>query len=78
MQVTVLWFGMLRERRGRNEEQIELSGPRTVQALYRELCPPGAQGELPVGFALNGDHVGASSEVNDGDVVVFLPPVGGG
>lgn len=78
LRVTILWFGVLRERRGCTEEQIDVANGTTVRSLYRTLCPPQPEGELPVGFARNGDHVGPDSLIEDGDVVVFLPPVGGG
>jgi molybdopterin converting factor small subunit len=78
VKATVLWFGMLREQRQQDTEDIELKPGTTMRELYRSLCPPTALGELPVSFARNEEHCGPDTIVCDGDVLVFLPPVGGG
>ena len=76
--VTVLFFAMLREQRGRAEERVPLLPGERVGALYARLFPPGPSGALPVGFAVNQAYVGAEHPLADGDEVAFIPPLGGG
>ena len=76
--VTVLFFAMLRERRGRAEERVAVHPGEAVGALYSRLFPPGPGGALPVGFAVNQAYVGADHPLSDGDEVAFIPPLGGG
>lgn len=76
--VTVRYFAVLREKRARDEEQVEVLPGETVGGLYERLFPPGPAGKLPVGFARNQEYVSADTPVADGDEVAFLPPLGGG
>lgn len=76
--VTVLYFAVLRERRGRASEVVHVAEGTTVSELYAGRFPVGPEGRLPVAFARNGDYVDASAVVVDGDEVALLPPLGGG
>jgi molybdopterin synthase catalytic subunit/molybdopterin synthase sulfur carrier subunit len=78
MRVTVLHFGVLRERRGTEVEELELDGPITLAELYAQLFPPGPEGVLPIAFARNQTYARGSEAIADGDELAFLPPVGGG
>lgn len=76
--VTVRYFATLREKRGREQEALEVPEGVTARALYRELFPPGPEGGLPVAFARNLEYVDGDTVLEDGDEVAFLPPLGGG
>lgn len=77
-QVTVRHFAQLREQRGCEAEQVQLHAGCTVAEAYRELFPPGPQGALPVGFAVNHELVRPDHVLADGDELALIPPVGGG
>ena len=72
------YFAMLRESRGRSEETLTVRSGTSVRDLYRELFPAEHASGLSVAFAVNSQYANEEHRVNDGDEVVFLPPVGGG
>jgi molybdopterin converting factor subunit 1 len=77
--VQVQYFAILREQRGLAEEKLETEAP-TPAALYDELRARYAF-TLPVErirAAVNGDFVAVSEPLQDGDTLVFIPPVAGG
>ncbi len=78
-KVLVQYFAVLREERGLPEEELWTSVD-TVGELYDEL-------QARHGFALsrdrlklvvNEDFVDWSQRLNEGDTIVFIPPVAGG
>ena len=73
--VQVLYFAVLREERGRNEDALTLDKSMTVAELFEHIF-----GRPPEGFrfAQNQSYVSADSIVQDGDEIAFLPPLGGG
>ncbi len=75
MRLTVHYFAVLRDLRGRPHEVVDLPAPLTVADAYRHL---GLPVDLPVAFAVNLERVAGSTLLNDGDEVAFLPPLGGG
>lgn len=77
-RVTVHYFAVLRERRGRTSEELDVEEGTTLGQLYRRLFPPGPHGLVPVAYARNHERTSGTTEVEDGDVVAFLPPLGGG
>ncbi len=78
MQVTVRYFAVLRERRGCDEEQVEVEPGTTLAELYRRLFPPGPEGLLPVAFGRNRAYAPGSEVLSEGDEIAILPPLGGG
>lgn len=78
MRVTVRYFAVLRERRGRDEEEVEVEPGTTLADLYRSLFPPGPEGLLPVAFGRNRAYARASETLAEGDEIAILPPLGGG
>jgi|JI10StandDraft_1071094.scaffolds.fasta_scaffold1642749_1 molybdopterin converting factor small subunit len=78
MIVRILSFGPLREARGVSEEQIEVEAGTSVSALYARLFPRQHEGGLPVSYVRNLEHTSADTQIEDGDELAFLPPVGGG
>jgi molybdopterin converting factor small subunit len=68
--ITVKYFAILREQRGEAE----------AQTLYEELQPQHGF-TLPVDrlrAAVNGEFQPWPAPLNEGDEVVFIPPVAGG
>lgn len=78
MRVTVRYFAVLRERKGCDEEALEVPSGTTLGGLYASLFPPGPGGALPVAYARNLVYASPSDVLADGDEVAFLPPIGGG
>ena len=77
--VRVRYFAILREQRGLDEESVA-TGASTVAELYEEL-------RALHGFTLSADRLRVAvnddfepwaTDVRDGDVLVFIPPVAGG
>lgn len=76
--IQVEYFAILREHVGREREQVATAAT-TVAELYRELdrryrFP--SVGQLKV--AVNDEFQGWSAPLQEGDRVVFIPPVAGG
>lgn len=75
MLVHVRYFAVLRERRKVEAEIVEVGEGTTAEALYATLFPAP---RLPIGFAVNLEHVSGSTLLSDGDELALLPPLGGG
>ena len=78
MQVRVRHFAVLRERRGCEEETVDVRPDETVAELYGRLFPPGPGGALPVAFAVDHAYVSGDTRLRPGAEVAFIPPLGGG
>ena len=77
--VSVQYFAILREQRGLTHESLTTEA-KTPASLYDALRARHAF-TLPsdrVRAAVNGTFVDPHSTLNDGDEVVFIPPVAGG
>lgn len=77
MSVTVKYFASLRERLGRDGEQVSDAEGVTVAELWARVTGGDA---LPdnVLAAVNLEYVSAEHALRDGDEVAFFPPVTGG
>jgi molybdopterin synthase sulfur carrier subunit len=84
-KVRILYFASLREKIGKDAEEIELpAGVATVAALRGHLRARG--GDYETAFsekallrsAVNQDMVQPAAAVKAGDEVAFFPPVTGG
>ncbi len=78
MRIRVDYFAFLRERAGRAHETLD-TGAATPRELYRELrerrpLPPGKGLKV----AVNDEFRNWDWSLEDGDRVVFMPPVAGG
>jgi molybdopterin-guanine dinucleotide biosynthesis protein A len=78
-RVRVEYYAMLREQAGVNDETIETSA-RTPAQLYAELARRHAFdiGRERLKVAVNAQFRDWSAPLEDGDEVVFIPPVAGG
>ncbi len=81
MRVRVLYFGVLKEIFGREDEVLELKEGSDVAgllAVYRESGrAPGSLWES-LAVAVNQEYARAENLLRDGDEVALLPPVSGG
>jgi sulfur-carrier protein len=78
-KVHVQYFAILREQRGKTDEEIATSAA-TPGALYDELRARHGF-SLPrerIRAALNDTFVDSDATLRDGDRIVFIPPVAGG
>ncbi len=78
-KVQVRYFASLREKAGRTEESVETSAT-TAGDLYAELK---AKYNFPLEekhlkMSLNRSYRSFDTALNEGDEVVFIPPVSGG
>jgi sulfur-carrier protein len=85
MKVKVLYFASVREKLGRDAEELDLpAGVATVAGLRKHLRGRGgawaealAEGKL-LRTAVNQDMAQASVALKGGDEIAFFPPVTGG
>lgn len=77
-QITVEYFAVLREHAGRDREALSTAAV-TAGELFEEL---NARYQFPdtgpLKVAINAEFREWTSEISDGDSVVFIPPVAGG
>ena len=81
MRVRVLYFAVVRERLGRDEETLELPAGADVAAAWRELerrHPELAALRPVVKLAVNEQFAAGERVLADGDVIALIPPVAGG
>ena len=85
MKVKVLYFASVREKVGKDAEEVDLpAGTATVAALRSHLRGRGGSYENALSekallrAAVNQDMVQASAALKAGDEVAFFPPVTGG
>lgn len=77
MAITVRYFASLRDRLGRDSDQLDASGALTVAEVWSRAT----QSAKPPGntlAAINLEYSGFDASVKDGDEVAFFPPVTGG
>jgi molybdopterin synthase sulfur carrier subunit len=77
--VSLRYFTILQQRRGVETEQLTMARM-SARELYADLDRQyrfGVSAEL-VRVALNGAYAPMDRRLNDGDLVVFIPPVAGG
>ncbi len=75
--VDVKYFALFRERAGCDGERLATRAA-TVADLYAELQPRLGLPPERVRAAVNGDFVEDDRALQEGDEVVFVPPVAGG
>jgi molybdopterin synthase sulfur carrier subunit len=85
VKIRVLYFASVREKLGKNAEEVELpAGVSTIAGLRTHLQSRGgawaetlADGKL-LRTALNQDMAQPAAAIGPGDEVAFFPPVTGG
>ena len=85
MRIRILYFASIREKLGKESEEIELpAGIGTIAALRTHLRSRGgawadamAEGKL-LRAAVNQDMAQPAAAIKAGDEVAFFPPVTGG
>jgi len=81
--VKLLYFAWLRQKIGRDEEQLDLPS-QSLRALIAHLrtCGPeyasAFSDESRIRAAINQEHAGLDAMAAPGDEVAFFPPVTGG
>ena len=81
MKITLRYFALWREALGRAEETREVAAGTTVGALFDALTadqPRLAALRDATMLLVNQEYVSATTALNEGDEVVFIPPVSGG
>ena len=84
MRVRVLYFGVLKERFGVAEEEMDAPEGTTVGDLLRILVEGTSNVEMEikmwqsVAVAVNREYSSLRATLRDGDEVALLPPVSGG
>lgn len=78
MSITVRYFARLRERMGRESEQIELGASEGTVADVWAKVSGGEPFPRNLLAAVNQEYVRTEHAVRDGDEVAFFPPVTGG
>jgi len=77
MTIQVRYFASLREKIGRDADELNATGPQTVEAVW-QLATDGEAMPANLLMAVNQSYVKAGASVKDGDEVAFFPPVTGG
>lgn len=79
MKLNVRYFAALRSARGIDQEVVETT-VKTARELYRELSTRHRLSlrEDLVCASVNCEMKDLDAEINEGDEVVFIPPVAGG
>jgi molybdopterin converting factor subunit 1 len=81
MHVRILYFGVLKDIVGREQEEVEFadgSSVDTVLALMKARAGSRAEVWKSIAVAVNQEYVRAMALLQDGDEVALLPPVSGG
>ena len=81
VKVTIAYFARARECAGIPEEELELTGPVSLQQLFSRVMiihPSLAEIRQVLSPLVNGKWMPEETELKDGDRVALLPPVGGG
>lgn len=78
-KVKIEYYALFREQANRNEEHLETDA-QTIDGLYRELKARHgfSLGAAQLRVAVNAEFSDWNSPLNDGDTIVFIPPVAGG
>lgn len=81
MKVRVIYFGMLKDAVGRQNEEVELPEGATLQQLVRTCIQQNdviANFESVLAFSVNQEYATLGMTLHEGDEIAMLPPVSGG
>lgn len=80
MKIKIRYFASLREKAGKSHEEVEIEQGQDLKDIYLTLSTqygfPLSANEIK--FSVNNDYVEPWVQLNENDVVVFIPPVAGG
>lgn len=77
MAIQVRYFASLRDRLGRDQDQLNDSDATTVAEVWQRLWPDTPLPDNAL-IAVNHEYSDFNGPVTDGDEVAFFPPVTGG
>lgn len=75
MTITIFYFAQLAEERGQKQETLQISVPMTLYELFFYIFKREPSG---LRFAQNHEYVSEQSNIEHGDEIAFIPPLGGG
>ena len=77
--IKLQYFSLLRDEAGKDKEEITSAAP-NAQELYQEMRQlyNFSQDGSTYRVAINDEFVAWDTTINDGDNIVFIPPVAGG
>jgi molybdopterin converting factor small subunit len=78
MRLRVIYFGVLKERLGRESEMVALAEGACVADLMERFEGEGAEWTRSIAVAVNREYARLGDVLHDGDEVALLPPVSGG
>ena len=83
MRISVLYFGVLKDHFGMDQQILELPGAVDVHFLLNSLRESASKPLSPelwvsLAVAVNRQYASLSTLLGDGDEVALLPPVSGG
>jgi MoaD family protein len=81
MRVRVVYFGVLRDMAGRDQESVELNQGARLAELFSDLqkrIPGLSKFGGSLALSINYEYAPTDSPLHDGDEVALLPPVSGG
>jgi molybdopterin converting factor subunit 1 len=84
VRITVRYFALLRERAGRETDEVSWDDARPTLARFCEHLAAAAPAladllrDRPLLCAVNREYAGAEALLKDGDEVALFPPVTGG
>ena len=79
MRDRLRYFASIRERLGRTTEEMDVADGTTVAGVWEKLVAECAALEVQrYRPAVNQEYTSEEQVLNDGDELVFIPPVSGG
>src|SRR5450432_1118667 len=81
MQVTVLFFGMLKDLAGQGSDSLRLPDNATLSDVlnhYGEQIPRLKDFAASMAMSVNQEYAGPDTKLKPGDEIALLPPVSGG
>lgn len=81
MRVRVVYFGILREMAGHEQETVELADDARLAELYSQLqqtIPGLSKFGNSIALSINYEYAQLNAPLHEGDEIALLPPVSGG
>ena len=75
INITILYFAVFRERTQKSTEERTITKDTTVGELFEHIFQ---SADKSVRYAINEEFVPPNTPLEQGDVVAFIPPLGGG